>query len=133
MELDKKFADIVQKKGIYYNQFSKPISYPEEGNEVCFQVEDHSYWFQHRNECIASLVKKHALHKDFWDIGGGNGFVTKRLQDEGFDAVLVEPGEMGVHNAKKRNIQHIICSNLEELETTSPFIIMLAYLMYWNI
>lgn len=121
MELDKIFKNLNNRDGIYYNQFSNLISYPEEGNDVCFQVEDKSYWFQHRNECISSLAKRYAKYRDFWDIGGGNGIVTKRLQEEGFDAILVEPGEKGVINAKKRNVKHIICSNFEELETSGPF------------
>ena len=33
------------------------ISYPEEENEACFQIEDQSFWFRHRNDCIRELVR----------------------------------------------------------------------------
>jgi hypothetical protein len=43
--------------GIYYTTGSEAISYPEEGNEACFQIEDQSFWFRHRNDCIRELVR----------------------------------------------------------------------------
>ncbi len=43
--------------GIYYASESEAISYPEEGNEACFEVEDQSFWFRHRNDCIRELVR----------------------------------------------------------------------------
>lgn len=38
--------------GIYYAAESGVISYPEEGNEACFELEDRSFWFRHRNARI---------------------------------------------------------------------------------
>jgi hypothetical protein len=43
--------------GIFYAGASEAISYPEEGNEACIQIEDQSFWFRHRNECIRELVR----------------------------------------------------------------------------
>jgi SAM-dependent methyltransferase len=98
------------KEGIWYSSENANLSYPEEGNQVCYQVEDDSFWFNHRNHCILELVKKYAADDDFYDFGGGNGFVTKGLIDAGIDAILVEPGSNGVLNAKKRGVNKIICS-----------------------
>ena len=50
----------------------------------------------------------------FLDIGGGNGFVSKRLQDDGFEVILIEPGKVGAQNSYSRGIQNVICSTLEE-------------------
>ena len=33
------------------------IFYPEEGTEACVEVEDQSFWFRHRNDCIRELVR----------------------------------------------------------------------------
>jgi hypothetical protein len=33
------------------------VSYLGEGNEACFEVEDQSFWFRHRNDCIRELVR----------------------------------------------------------------------------
>ena len=33
------------------------ISYPDEGNEACFAVEDESFWFRHRNACLVEMVR----------------------------------------------------------------------------
>ena len=43
--------------GIFYAGEVGEISYPEEGNEACFEVEDCSFWFRHRNDCIRELVR----------------------------------------------------------------------------
>ena len=44
-------ANNIEKKsdGIYYSKSNSSISYPEEGNENCMQIEEDSFWFKHRN------------------------------------------------------------------------------------
>ena len=71
------------------------ISYPTDGNDICFSIEDNSFWFKHRNNCIISLAKKYVKDTPFFDIGGGNGFVSKRLEENGIQTCLVEPGIQG--------------------------------------
>jgi SAM-dependent methyltransferase len=97
--------------GIFYAAASEAISYPEEGNEACFQIEDQSFWFRHRNDCIRELVRNFPPKGKgpIFDVGGGNGFVAKGLMDAGWDVVLVEPGPSGALNAKKRGLEHVIC------------------------
>jgi SAM-dependent methyltransferase len=90
---------------------SEVISYPEEGNEACFQIEDQSFWFRHRNDCIRELVRNFPPKEKgpIFDVGGGNGFVAKELMDAGWDVVLVEPGPAGARNAKRRGVENVIC------------------------
>ena len=102
--------------GIYYSKSDASISYPEEGNELCMKIEQDSFWFNHRNNVIAKSVQKYSAEKMFFDIGGGNGFVSKRLQDDGVTTILVEPGKMGAINAYKRGIKNVLCSTLEQAE-----------------
>jgi SAM-dependent methyltransferase len=105
---------LINKDGIWYAEKNTEISYPDEGNEDCFQVEDNSFWFRHRNNCIVEVLKKFPPKKVFFDIGGGNGFVAKAVEDSGIETVLLEPGEKGCLNAKKRKINNIICSTIED-------------------
>ncbi len=101
--------------GIFTYSQSASVAYPEGGNLYCFQLEDDSFWFIHRNDCIASVVKRFPPDGAILDIGGGNGFVTKRILDDGFDAALLEPGKTGALNAKlSRHIPEVICSSLED-------------------
>ena len=102
--------------GIYYSKSDSCISYPEEGNEDCMQIEQDSFWFIHRNNIIANSVQKYSPNEIFFDIGGGNGFVAKRLQDDGIKTILVEPGKKGVINAYKRGVKNVLCSTLEDAE-----------------
>jgi len=101
------------KDGIYFTEELNEISYPEDGNQICFQLEENSFWFEHRNNCILELVKKYAPNDLFFDIGGGNGFVARNLEKNGINSVLVEPGLSGCLNAKKRGLSNVICSTLE--------------------
>lgn len=101
--------------GIWYAADQTSVSYPSEGNNQCFEIEDKSFWFQHRNACIVELVKKFPPRGNgpIVDVGGGNGFVAKGLMDAGWDVVLVEPGPAGARNAKKRGLQHVVCATTQ--------------------
>lgn len=91
------------------------VSYPAEGNRACFCLEDDSFWFKHRNDCIVAAMKRYPPSGPILDVGGGNGYVTRRMLDEGFDAVLLEPGPVGAFNAKThRHIPEVICSTLQD-------------------
>ena len=103
-----------QKDGIWSVNFNADISYPEDSHDICFNMENDSFWFAHRNNCIIETFRKHHSDGIIIDVGGGNGYVTKRLEDEGFQAVLVEPGIQGVANARKRGVQNIVHATLED-------------------
>jgi SAM-dependent methyltransferase len=90
------------------------VSYPEWGNRACFDVEDSSFWFRHRNACILEAISQYPPGGPFFDIGGGNGFVAKAMQDAGLEVVLVEPGVAGTANARRRGIQHVVRATLED-------------------
>ncbi len=98
--------------GIWYAAKQEFVSYPSEGNDRCFEVEDKSFWFQHRNACIVELVKRFppSGKGPIFDVGGGNGYVAKGLMDAGWNVVLVEPGPAGARNAKSRGVRHVVCA-----------------------
>lgn len=104
---------VVDDQGIWTARASSVISYPSDRNALCFQLEDASFWFRHRNECIAAAVKLHPPEGPIVDVGGGNGFVAARLIKEGFPAIVLEPGPVGALNAKtQRKIPEVICATL---------------------
>lgn len=73
-----------------------------------FAVEDGSYWFRVRNDVIAASIERHALPGTFLDVGGGNGFVAHRLQqDPRLQVVLIEPARAGCENARRRGVREI--------------------------
>ncbi|MCA9522224.1 MAG: class I SAM-dependent methyltransferase [Myxococcales bacterium] len=101
--------------GIWRAPSKQATPYPEEGHSIYFEIEDRSFWFRHRNDCIAAVMRRHPPEGPLVDIGGGNGFVCRRLLDEGFDAILLEPGDVGARNASvKRKIPQVICATLED-------------------
>jgi len=94
------------------------VSYPEEGNALCFLVEDSSFWFEHRNHCILEAIKLFPPPGTFFDVGGGNGCVARAIQQAGLEVVLVEPGLAGVRNALNRGIRHVVRATLEDAGVT---------------
>ena len=89
------------------------ISYPADGNDLYFEIEEFSYWFAHRNRCIIELMRQFPPAGTIYDIGGGNGFVSVGLQKAGFETVLVEVGT-GAVNAKKRGLKNVVQGTLAE-------------------
>lgn len=89
------------------------ISYPNDGHDACYDVEEQSFWFKHRNDCIVTLLKRFPPGGPLLDIGGGNGFVTRGLIDAGFDAWLLEPLVAGAANARRRGVGRIFETTLD--------------------
>lgn len=100
---------IKDEQGIWIGEKNEKLSYPEDGNLECYQLEDSSPWFRYRNELIEIFLNWHGRKSgDFIDIGGGNGFqleyLTKKRIISG-KGILVEPGYQGCLNAKKRGCE----------------------------
>ncbi len=100
--------------GIWYAAGRQPLSYPAEGHQACFDVEETSFWFAHRNRCIIALLHQYPPPGPLFEVGGGNGFVSRALADHGVSVVLVEPAEEGARNARSRGLDHVICASLED-------------------
>lgn len=92
---------------------AQKVDFPEDGHASCFRLEDDSFWFAHRNACITSALRGHAFDGPLLDVGGGNGAVSKALENAGIPTVLLEPGPEGARNAKLRGLDNVVCSTLE--------------------
>lgn len=103
-----------EKEGVWVaDSLGDAVSYPEDGNILCYAIEDDSFWFLHRNDCILETVQLFPPRGTIFDIGGGNGYVTRALQQAGRDVVLVEPGPIGVRNALQRGVRQVVRGTLE--------------------
>jgi SAM-dependent methyltransferase len=103
----------LSEEGIWFAETASSVSYPATSNDFCYQVEENSFWFNHRNRCLADVIKRFPPGGPVFDIGGGNGYVSLAIQNAGFEAVVVEPGVAGARNARRRGIETVICSTLE--------------------
>ena len=83
------------------------VSFPESGHSALVEIEQDSYWFNHRNDIIAAAVRQFPPDGPVFDIGGGNGYVSVGLKRAGFDCVVIEPGPAGAANAAARGFQVI--------------------------
>lgn len=102
-------------EGIWTAAGRARVSYPEGQHADCIQLEEQSFWFRHRNACIAAMVRRHQPPAGpVLDLGGGNGYVSRRLLDDGWPVILVEPGETGAANARRRGLPDVACATLEQ-------------------
>lgn len=114
----KLYSDRLQLRldGMWIVPTEEGVSYPTRGHQDCFEVEDSSFWFRHRNDCLGALVDRYPPSGPIFDIGGGNGVVAAALIARGWSVVLVEPGEMGCRNACVRGVQDVIQATFEAAE-----------------
>jgi len=105
---DLKFQD-----GIWQSLTTGEISYPDNGNNACYEIEDQSFWFKNRNKIVFEVIKKYSISGPIFDVGGGNGYVSNYLDKSGFETVLIEPGIDGCLNARERGLKYIINSNFD--------------------
>jgi SAM-dependent methyltransferase len=94
----------------------RPLSFPEDGHDACFQIEDDSFWFAHRNACITAALARERFDGPLLDVGGGNGYVSQALERSQIDTVLLEPGAQGACNARRRGLRNVVCATLEDAE-----------------
>ncbi len=90
------------------------VSFPTDGHDSCFAIEDESVWFQHRNSCITTPLRRLCVTGPLADVGGGNGAVSIALERSGIGTVVIEPGEQGSRNARKRGLRNVVCATLAD-------------------
>jgi SAM-dependent methyltransferase len=101
--------------GIWRGRGTEPVSYPADGNSDCFALEDSSFWFTHRNACLLTLLQRFPTCGPFFDIGGGNGFVSTAFQQNGgLPVVMVEPGAAGIRHAQARGLRTLVLATFKE-------------------
>jgi SAM-dependent methyltransferase len=100
--------------GVWRGHSTEPVYYPAEGHNACFELEDSSFWFTHRNACLLALLRRFPTAGPFFDIGGGNGFVAAAIRSVGVPVVLVEPGADGVRHAQTRGLRNVVHGTLNE-------------------
>ena len=77
------------------------------------EAEDGSGWHRHRAAVVVDAVRARPPSGTLFDLGGGNGFVSRALVAEGIPAVLVEPVDEAVRTAYARGLRPVVCSTLE--------------------
>jgi SAM-dependent methyltransferase len=90
------------------------LSFPDDGHDLLFRFEDESFWFAHRNACIAAALGRHRIDGPVLDVGGGNGVVSGALEKRGLRTVLLEPGPEGASNARRRGLRSVVNATLED-------------------
>jgi SAM-dependent methyltransferase len=102
--------------GVWAPLTHSEISYPAIGNTHSSLIEEQSFWFKHRNNCITSLVRRYYKGSEIFDIGGGNGFVSAALAKEGYEPVLIEPGLQGIINGRSRGLKNLVHGSLQDMK-----------------
>ena len=105
---------IYTKNGFWISPKISNVSYPEDVHRYLFPVEENSFWFQHRNDCIVEILHRFPPKEYIIDVGGGNGYVSLGIQNAGFKVIMLESGPDGVMNAQKRGIKDILHTTFQD-------------------
>jgi SAM-dependent methyltransferase len=104
--------------GIDRKSQDNEVHYPADAYQINARLEETSFWFKHRNNCIIQVIKNFPTPGPIFDVGGGNGIVTQALRKSGHFAILVEPGADAIAAAQKKKILPIIQANFLDLSFT---------------
>ena len=119
MPLDQVIANVaLQRDGVWRATTHSSVSYPDAGHDTIHGVEAGSFWFAHRNRCIAAALAHDPPDRmlPFADVGGGNGFVAAMIRAQGYRVVLIEPGAAGIANARERGLDELVQASLVDLD-----------------
>ncbi len=83
------------------------ISYPPSRHRILAELEETSFWFNHRNDVLMTAIHRFPLPGPILDVGGGNGYVSLALKRAGFETTVVEPGPEGARTARERGLRVI--------------------------
>lgn len=107
-------ADNVElRDGLWCARTQTPISYPSGANDAFLAIEEESFWFRHRLDCLATVIDRLPPAGDLYDIGGGNGVVAAGLERRGWPSVLIEPGS-GARNGVRRGLPRVVQATLQD-------------------
>ncbi len=59
------------------------ISYPLSGHRIMAELEETSFWFNHRNDVLMTAIRRFPPPGPILDVGGGNGYVSLALKRAG--------------------------------------------------
>ena len=110
----KDYIKYLGKQGHHLQSEKDNISYPEYGHENKASRETNSFWFTHRNAFVLQLLRLFPIR---WllDVGGGTGFLTAYLQQNGVEVVLLDPQEKAIKIAEERGIQQKLHGTLKSI------------------
>ena len=86
------------------NMMNKKIHYPQESYNSCFEIEDRSFWFDHRKKLLKILLNRFPSPDIFLEIGGGNGVMSASVMEVKDNVVMIEPAAEGIRNARNRHV-----------------------------
>jgi SAM-dependent methyltransferase len=100
--------------GIWFASGDQDQAYASEDPTDWVEVEDHSFWYRHRNEVVLDTLQRYPPSGWLFEIGAGNGAVAAAAQRAGWPVVAVEPTVAWARNARRRGLEHVVCAHFEK-------------------
>lgn len=103
------------KNGVICIGESANTKFTSKAQELLFEMEDSSWWFQFRASLLEKIAEEYMeTKKCFLDVGGGNGYTALHFMEKGWDVALIEPSWKACMNARTRGINRVICGAVSE-------------------
>jgi SAM-dependent methyltransferase len=104
---------VMAEEGFWVSPGHQDLKFVDAETTDWVRIEDTSYWYAHRNRCFAAVIRQYPPRETLFEVGAGNGSVALAIQNAGFTVVAIEPTVRLARNAKKRGLQNVVCSDLE--------------------
>jgi SAM-dependent methyltransferase len=99
--------------GFFQGPAARDLHYDSARSLHWREAEDGSGWHRHRAAVVTDVVEQFPPGGPLYDLGGGNGYVSRALVAADHPAVLVEPVEEAVRTAYDRGLRPVVNSTLE--------------------
>jgi SAM-dependent methyltransferase len=91
------------------------VSYPDGAHRTLADLEERSFWFNHRNAILLAALNEFPPDGPVFDVGGGNGYVSVALRSAGYEAIVIEPGAQARETVLARGLT-LIEGSFENLD-----------------
>jgi SAM-dependent methyltransferase len=102
--------------GMWCSETPETCHYPDDGEQRLVHIEEESFWFVHRRDCVIQMVKNFPPQHVVMDVGGGNGLIAAGLKNAGFNVILLEPNLKSAIHASGKGVTQIICATLGQAQ-----------------
>lgn len=100
---------------VFHADTQAPASFPREGIDVFSDVDEGSFWFEHRAKVILELIANCSpATSRILEVGSGSGAVAARMASVGHEVMVVEPHDGAAASARARGVSLAFQGTLAE-------------------
>lgn len=94
-------------------QGTQDFAYLKNDDTDWASLQNVSFWFRHRERLFVEVVRRYPPTGLIYEVGAGDGSVSRALQNAGHDIVAIEPTVGRAKAAKRQGVRNVVCATIE--------------------